>query len=107
MFKSTEDARKFFYLYENLVTKNLPVEEKAEKIMVYGTGAAFDFYFSRFTLKNAFTEEAKDYEVVANVMLEKFLTQKIESEITKEALTLQYDGRDIPTFLSRADKMYN
>ncbi len=25
----------------------------------------------------------------------------------REALTLRYDGGDIPTFLSRADKVYN
>ncbi len=40
-------------------------------------------------------------------MLEKFSIQKNESEIMREALTLRYDGRDIQTFLSRADKVYN
>ncbi len=57
-FKGTEDASKFFYLYENVVTKSLPDIEKAEKIVAYLTGAAFDFYFDRLTLDNAPTEEA-------------------------------------------------
>ncbi len=68
---------------------------------------AFDFYFDRFTLDNAPTEDAKDYGLVKKVMLEKFSTQRTKPEIMREALTLQYDGRDIPNFLSRADKVYN
>ncbi len=71
-FKGIEDAPKFFYFYENVVTKSLPDTEKAEKIVAYLTGAAFEFYFDRFTLDNAPTEEAEDYEVVKKVMLEKF-----------------------------------
>ena len=53
------------------------------------------------------TEEAKYYVLVKKVMLQKFSTQNTESEIRREALTLQYIGGDIPTFLSRADKVYN
>ncbi len=105
--KGTEEARKFFYLYENVVTKSLPDIEKAEKIVAYLTGAAFDFYFDRFTLDIAPTEEGKDYEVVKKVMLEKLSIQKTESEIMRDALSLRYDGGDIPNFLSRTDKVYS
>ena len=106
-FKGSEDARKFFYLYENVVTNSLPDSERAEKIVAYQSDAAFDFYFDRFNQDNAPTEEAKDYGLVKKVMLEKFSTQNRESEIMREAMTLQYDGGDIPTFLSRAEKVYN
>ena len=71
-FKGSEDARKFFYLYENVVTKSLPDSERAEKIVAYQSYVAFDFYFDRFTLDNAPTEEAKGYCLVKKVMLEKF-----------------------------------
>ncbi len=59
-FKGSEDARKFFYFYENVVTKCLPDSERAEKIAAYLSEAAFDFYFDRFTLDNAPNEETKD-----------------------------------------------
>ncbi len=62
--KGYEDARKFFYLYENVVTKSLPDSERAEKSVAYLSRAAFDFYIGRFTLDNAPTEESKDYGVV-------------------------------------------
>ena len=75
--------------------------------MAYLSDAAFDFYFDRFTLDNTPTEEAKDYGLVQKVMLEKFSNQKNESEIMREALILQYGGRDIPTFFSRSDEVYN
>ncbi len=106
-FKGSADARNFFYLYEKVVIKSLPGSERAGKIVAYLSDAAFDFYFDRFTLDNAPTEEAKDYGLVKKVMLKKFWTQKTESEIMRKALTLQHGGGDIPTFLSRADKFSN
>ena len=87
-FKGTEDARNFFYRYENVVTKSLPEIEKAEKIVAYLTGAAFNFYFDRFTLDNGPIDEAKDYAVGKKVMLEKLSIQKAESEIMRDALSL-------------------
>ncbi len=76
--------------------------------MVYLSDSAFDFYFDRFTLDNAPTEEAKDYGLVKKVMQEKFPTQKTESEIMRKCLPFNTKKRgDIPTFLSRADKAYN
>ncbi len=87
-FRGTEDARKFFYLCENVVTKSLLDIEKAGKIVAYLTGAAFDFYFDRFTLDNAQTEEGKDYEIVKKVMLEKFSIENTDSEIMRDALSL-------------------
>ncbi len=33
IFKNDENAYKFFYLFENVVTKNLPDSERAEKIV--------------------------------------------------------------------------
>ncbi len=75
--------------------------------MAYLSDGALDFYFDSFTLDNAPTEEAKDYDLVKKVMLENISTQKTESEIIREALTLRYDEGDIPSFLSWADKVYN
>ncbi len=106
-FKGSEDARKFFYVYENVVIKSLLDSARAEEIVAYLSDAALHFYFDRFNLDNAPTEEAKDYGCVEKVVLEKFSTQKTKSEIMREAFIRQYDGEDIPTSLSRADKVYN
>ncbi len=82
-FKGTEDARKFFYLYENVLTKGHPESERTEQIVLYISGTSFYFYFDGFTIDNAPTQEAKDYGIVEKVMLEKFSTKKTESEIMK------------------------
>ena len=89
-----------------MVIEGLPDKEKAEKIVVYLAGTAFDFYLDRFTMDNGPTDEAKDYGKVKGVMLEKFSVRKTESEIMKEAISLEYDG-DIQTFVIRADKLYS
>ncbi len=89
------------------MNKSLPDSERAEKIVAYLSDAAFDFYFDRFTMDNAPTEEAKDYGLVNKVLLERLSTQKTESEIMRDPLTLRYDKGDILTFISRADKVYD
>ena len=75
--------------------------------MAHQSGVAFDFFFDRFTLDNAPSEEPKEFIAAKKVMREKFSTQKAESYIIREALTLRYDGGDIPTSSSRADKVFN
>ncbi len=66
-------------------------------MLAYLSDASFDLYFDRFTLDNATTEEAKDYDLVKEVMLEKLSTQNTEFEIMREALTFRYNREDIPT----------
>ncbi len=73
-FKCDRSACKFFYHYENVVNKSLPDSERVEKIVVFQSVAAFDFYFVSFTLDNSPTDEAKDYAVVKKMILENFST---------------------------------
>ena len=107
VFKGDEDARKFFYIYENVIVKGLPDTTKAEKIVAYLGGDAFDFYFDRFTMDNGPTAEAKSYQTVKDAMLKKFSTQKSEAEVMRDAISLMYDGGDIQVFLTKAEKIYN
>ncbi len=51
--------------------------------------------FDLFTLDNALAEAAKNYVLVKKVMLENLVTQKTESEIMREALTVRCDRGDI------------
>ena len=62
---------------------------RSETILSYLSDAAFNFYFERFTLDNAPTEEAKDYGIVKEVKLEKFSTQEAGSVMMREALTAE------------------
>ena len=41
-FNRKEGAKKFFYLYENLVMKNKTEEEKADSMVAYLDGEAFE-----------------------------------------------------------------
>ncbi len=104
VFKCSETARNFFYLYENFVTNSLPDSQRAEKIVAYLSDSAFDFYFDCFTLDKSPTEESNDYGLVKTVMLVKLSAQKTESEVMREAFTFRYEGEDLPTSLSRANR---
>jgi len=106
MFKGLGDARKFFYVFENVIAKGESDVERADKIVEYLAGPAFDYYFDHFTMDNGPTEDASSYKKVKEVMLDKFSTKKTEAEVMKEAVTLVYDGGDVSSFIARADKLY-
>ena len=82
-FKGAGDARRLFYFYENVVTKSLPESERDEQIVLYLNGTAFGFYFDRVYIYNTLTERAKDDGIVKELILEKFRTQKTETEIMR------------------------
>ena len=75
--------------------------------MAHLPGTAFDFYFDRFTVDSDPTNKVKDYVEAKSVMLESFSVRKIESQIMKEAISLEYDDGDIQAFLTRAHKLYS
>lgn len=60
VFEGYEDARKFFQLYENVVTNGLPDTAKSEKEAAYIGGEAFNFCFKQFTLNNGLTLKTKN-----------------------------------------------
>ncbi len=106
VFDGKEDAKKFFYVYKNVVMKGKAEEKKDEKLVAFLKADTFDYYFDYFTEDNALTEEAKSFQVVKKAMLEKFSTKKTEAETMREAVNLRYVGDDIKEFIVRAGKLY-
>ena len=81
-FNNTEYTRKFFYLYENVVMKTFPDIEKVERIVAYLTGAAFYFYFDRFSFNMMqgqttpiFNERKRMYEKVREEKIDELCKQ--------------------------------
>ncbi len=60
-FNGDTDARKFFYVYENVVQKDASPVEKAERVVQHLTEKAFDFYYDKFVRDDSPTPESKDY----------------------------------------------
>ena len=89
------------------MTKGLTEKEKAQKIEAHLARTAFYFSFDCFTMDNGPMDEAKGYGKVKGVISEKFSVGKTESEIMKEAISLEHDGDDSQTFLTRADVLYS
>ena len=70
-----EDAKKFFYVYKNVVMKNKTEKEEADILVAYLDGEAFEYYFDNFTEDNALNEEARSFQKVKAALLEKFSTK--------------------------------
>lgn len=54
--------------------------------MAHFDSEAFEFYFQRFAIDNGITQEAKNYQIFRDSMLNKFSAPKSEAEIMKEAI---------------------
>ena len=52
-FNGKEDAKKFFYVYENVIMKNKIEEERADSLVACLDVKAFEYYFDNFTEDNA------------------------------------------------------
>ena len=105
-FNGKEDAKKFFYLYENVVMKNKTEEKKADSLVAYLDGEAFEYYFDNFTEDNPPNEEARSFQKRKTALLEKFSTKKTEAEVMKEAVNLEYKGGNVKEFFVKASKLY-
>ena len=91
-FSGKEDAKNFFYVFENVVMKNKTEEEKADRLVAYLDGEAIEYYFDNFKEDNALNEEARPYQKVKIALLEKISNEKAEAERMKDAVNLVYKG---------------
>lgn len=104
-FDGKGSARKFFYLYENVVIKVRSDEEKDERIVAYLTGDAFEYYFDNFTEENPSTEDARSVKFVKDYLFEKFLVKKTDAKTMKEAVNFTYVGKHLKEFFVKARKL--
>ena len=65
-------------------------EEKADNLVAYSDGEAFEYYFDNFTEDNAPNEEAGSSQKVKEALLENFCAKKTEAEVMREAVKLVY-----------------
>ena len=105
-FNGKKDAKKFFCVYENIVMKTITEEEKADSLVAYLDGEAFEYYFDNFTEDNSPNEEARSFQKAKAALLEKFSTKKTEAEVMKEAVNLVYKGGNVKEFFVKASKLY-
>ncbi len=56
-FDGEKDAKRFFYVYENVLMKGRKDEEKADRLVAHLNTEAFEYYFDHFTDENAPTEK--------------------------------------------------
>ena len=105
-FDGKGDARKFFFLLENVLLKEESDADRAVKLVMYLSGPAFDFYFDNFTFDNRPTEDAKDYTKVKEAMISRFAPKRPPAIVMKDAVNLRYNGGDIKLFIEKADRAY-
>ena len=57
-FSGKEDPNNFLHMLESVVMRNKSDEEKADSLVAYLDGEAFEYYFSNFMEDNAPNQEA-------------------------------------------------
>ena len=105
-FNSKEDVKKFFYVYENAIMKNRTEDEKADSLVAYLDGEAYEYYFDSFKKDNAPNEEARSFQKVKIALLEKFSSTRTEAEVMMEEVNLFYKGGNVKELFLKAIKLY-
>jgi hypothetical protein len=65
-------VRKFFFLYEHILARNVEATDKATDVPRYFEGPAFDLYFNKFAPRGAPTADAADYNKIKAALVDKF-----------------------------------
>ena len=97
-----EDAMKFFYVYENVFVSTNNEEEKADRLVTYLDGEAFEYYIDNFTEDNG----SRSFQKVSEAFLEKFSSKKIEAKVMKGAVDPVYKESNVKEFFVKANKLY-
>ena len=105
-FNESGDARKFFFLFENILLKEESNAERVVKLVMILTRSAFDFYFKYFTFDNRPTENAEKYTQVKEAIISQFSPKKPQAVMMREAVHLRYDGGDFKLFIEEAERAY-
>eukprot|EP00171_Calliarthron_tuberculosum_P005040 IDg5040t1 len=106
-FNGDNDARKFFFVFENIFEKSSSDEEKATRVVGYLTQKAFEFYYETFVREGIRRPESSVYSTVKAALLAKFgFPSRSQYSVIKEAATLKFCEGDIDVFVSKAEKLY-
>ena len=63
-FNEKKGAKRFFYVYRNVVMKDKTEKDKADNIVAYLDGEAFEYYFENFIYDIALNEEPRSLKKV-------------------------------------------
>ena len=83
------DVKKFFFYFDNVLMKAEDDKEKAEELLPFLDGLAFDFYYSRFAADDNLTAEAMNYSAVKKAFFEKFQPQEDPEVAIRSAIDLR------------------
>ena len=58
------DVSKFLFVYENIIMRGKPDEDKAGSILYHLEGSAFDYYYDIYSHNGSLTEAASNWDGV-------------------------------------------
>ena len=105
-FNGKEDTKKFFYISENVGMKKNAEDKKADSLVAYLEGEAFECYFQNFTEDNAPNEDSRSFQIMKAALFGNFSTKNTEAKVMKEAVKLVCKWVNVKEFFIKASTLY-
>ena len=104
--KHEADVAKFFFVYENVVTRGKSDEEKAGERLCYLRWEAFDYYNETYRQDGELIETAIDYRAVKKALHGRFESVPEPGENARLAVASKLDGNDSLAVLNEMDRRF-
>ena len=101
-FNDKKGAKRFFYVYRNVVMKDKTEKDKADNIIAYLDDEAFEYYFENFIYDIALNKEPRSLQKVKTEKSVKFSAKKTGAEVMKEEVNLAYKCGNVIKFSMKA-----
>ena len=100
------DVNKFFFVFENVFTKDKTSWERADVILRHLEGPAFEFYYETFSEDGTLLPGAEDYIAVKQAILRKFSRKANPEENIRKAVSATIESADILGSMKIMDSLY-
>ena len=100
------DVSKFLFVYDNIIMRGKADEEKAGAILCPLEGAAFDYYYDKYSHNGSLTEAASDCDGVKSALSDRFTETPRPEENIQKAMICRLDGRNLLASMVEIDKLY-
>ena len=102
----TGEEDKFFFVFENVFTKDKTSSERANVILRHLEGPAFEFYYETFSEDGTLLPGAEDYLAVKQAILRKFGRKANPDENIRKAVSATIESADILGSMKIMDSLY-
>lgn len=103
---TSSDVKKFFFFFDNVVTRGKPDEDKATELLSHLDGRAFDFFYEKFAEDGGLKPSASNYKGVKKALIDEFDKPADPQDDIRRAVNASIDPDNLTGSLRDMDRVF-